>query len=183
MEVLIDFVKYALPSGFLSGVFTWLISRRKSNNDMLSNLQASINLLCEENRKVLTENLKLRSENVELKANQQEMLTELTRLRKEVERLRQVVSKFNNENDNNKTNRIVHPAHIANNSNDGLPNERKNQQDAAGSAIERKRYARQRKSKLIVSERDGRIDQEIEADQGRDSSVAESGESSDSKPP
>ena len=42
-----DLLTYALPSGFLAGAVTWLVSRRKRRNDMLADMQRSIDLLCE----------------------------------------------------------------------------------------------------------------------------------------
>ena len=41
-----DLLTYALPSGFLAGTVTWLVSRRKRRNDMLADMQRSIDLLC-----------------------------------------------------------------------------------------------------------------------------------------
>ncbi|MCE2616105.1 MAG: hypothetical protein ACTTKN_06565 [Phocaeicola sp.] len=93
MDGLIDFLMFALPGGFIGSFFTWLVGRRKQDNDMLSQLQASINMLSSENRKILEENIQLRRENVDLKANQEEMIQKLSRLTKEVERLRKVISK------------------------------------------------------------------------------------------
>lgn len=93
MDGLIDFLVFALPGGFVGSIFTWLFGRRKRDNDMLSQLQASINLLSNENRKILEENVQLRRENADLKANQEEMIQKLTRLTKEVERLRKVINK------------------------------------------------------------------------------------------
>lgn len=93
MESLLNFLMFALPGGFIGSVFTWLVGRREHNNDMLSKLQASINLLSEENRKILAENVQLRRENADLKANQEEMIQKLSRLTKEVERLRKVINK------------------------------------------------------------------------------------------
>jgi hypothetical protein len=90
MDVL-NFLMYALPSGFISSFLTWLVGRRKRNNDMLSELQASINMLSSENRKILDENIQLRRENAELKAKTDEMLLKLSALTKEVERLRKEV--------------------------------------------------------------------------------------------
>ena len=37
-----DLLTYALPSGFLAGTVTWLVSRRKRRNDMLADMQRSI---------------------------------------------------------------------------------------------------------------------------------------------
>ena len=88
-----DFLMFALPGGFIGSIFTWFVGRRKQNNDMLSQLQASINMLSSENRKILDENIQLRRENADLKANQEEMIQKLSRLTKEVERLRKVINK------------------------------------------------------------------------------------------
>lgn len=93
MDGLMDFLTFALPGGFLGSVVTWLLGRRKRDNDMLSQLQASINMLSSENRKILDENILLRRENADLKANQEEMIQELSRLAKEVERLRKVINR------------------------------------------------------------------------------------------
>ena len=48
-----DLLTYALPSGFLAGTVTWLVSRRKRRNDMLADMQRSIDLLCEKYNDVL----------------------------------------------------------------------------------------------------------------------------------
>ena len=93
MDGLMDFLIFALPGGFIGSIFTWFVGRRKQNNDMLSQLQASINMLSSENRKILDENIQLRRENADLKANQEEMIQKLSRLTKEVERLRKVINK------------------------------------------------------------------------------------------
>ena len=92
MDFLMDFLRFALPGGFLGGIITWIAGRRKRNNDMLSQLQSSINMLSSENRKILDENINLRVENAELKANQEAMLLKLTNLTKEIERLRKLIN-------------------------------------------------------------------------------------------
>ena len=92
MDFLMDFLRFALPGGFLGGIVTWIAGRRKRNNDMLSQLQSSINMLSSENRKILDENINLRVENAELKANQEAMLLKLTNLTKEIERLRKLIN-------------------------------------------------------------------------------------------
>lgn len=104
MEILLDILKYSLPGGFLGSVISWFVGRRSRNNDMLSQLQKSINMLCTENRKVLDENIQLRRENADLKANQEEMLHKLARLTKEVERLRKVINKQNDDKTNSRGN-------------------------------------------------------------------------------
>lgn len=97
MEILLNFLMFALPGGFIGSVFTWLAGRREHNNDMLSKLQASINLLSEENRKILAENIQLRCENANLQANQEEILQKQRALLKEVERLRTEILKLTNK--------------------------------------------------------------------------------------
>lgn len=93
MDSLMDFLQWALPTGFLSSLVTWIVSRRKQNNDMLSQLQASINMLSTENRKILDENIILRRENAELKVNQEETNMRIAQLVKEVERLRKLLTR------------------------------------------------------------------------------------------
>lgn len=100
MESLLNFLMFALPGGFIGSVFTWLVGRREHNNDMLSKLQASINMLSEENRKILAENVQLRRENANLQANQEEILQKQRALLKEVEHLRTEISKLTNRKNN-----------------------------------------------------------------------------------
>lgn len=67
-----DLLTYALPSGFLAGAVTWLVSRRKRRNDMLADMQRSIDLLCEKYNDVLQENVTLRREKADWLVAQQE---------------------------------------------------------------------------------------------------------------
>ena len=99
-SIWMQLLTFALPGGFLGGVFTWIFSRRKQDNDFLKALQSSINLLSEENKKILEENIQLRRENIDLKANQEEMLVRIDRLTKEVERLRKAIGKRTSYEDN-----------------------------------------------------------------------------------
>ena len=99
MDEVWNILAWAIPSGFLSSVATWLITRRKQNNDFLSELQSSINLLSSENKKILAENIQLRRENVDLKANQEELLQRIDRLTGEVARLRKAIGKHTTRND------------------------------------------------------------------------------------
>lgn len=94
MDILLNFLMYSLPGGFLGSVFTWLVGRREHNNDMLSKLQASINMLSEENRKILAENVQLRKENAGLQANQEEILQKQRALLREVDLLRGEIIKL-----------------------------------------------------------------------------------------
>lgn len=99
-SIWMQLLTFALPGGFLGSVFTWIFSRRKQNNDFLTELQSSINLLSSENKKSLEENIQLRRENIDLKANQEEMLVRIDRLTKEVERLRKAIGKRTSYEDN-----------------------------------------------------------------------------------
>ena len=94
MDILLNFLMYSLPGGFLGSVFTWFVGRREHNNDMLSKLQASINMLSEENRKILAENVRLRKENAGLQANQEEILQKQRALLREVDLLRGEITKL-----------------------------------------------------------------------------------------
>lgn len=107
MESLLNFLMFALPGGFIGSVFTWLVGRREHNNDMLSKLQASINMLSEENRKILAENVQLRKENAGLQANLEEILLKQRTLLREVDLLRSEITKLtkkNNETSNQRGN-------------------------------------------------------------------------------
>ena len=83
-----DLLTYALPSGFLAGAVTWLVSRRKRRNDMLADMQRSIDLLCEKYNDVLQENVTLRREKADWLVAQQELLRKIDKLTREVEGLR-----------------------------------------------------------------------------------------------
>lgn len=107
MELLINLLTYSLPGGFLGAVFSWMANRRERDNDMLAKLQASINLLSEENRKILAENVQLRRENASLQANQEEMLAKLGALTREVEQLRSTINKLRNNRNENKNQRDI----------------------------------------------------------------------------
>lgn len=98
MDSLLNFLMFALPGGFIGSVFTWLVGRREHNNDMLSKLQASINMLSEENRKILAENVQLRKENAGLQANLEEILLKQRTLLREVDLLRSEITKLTNKN-------------------------------------------------------------------------------------
>lgn len=99
MDLWMQLLAWALPSGFLSSVATWLVTRRRKDNDFLSELQSSINLLSTENKKILAENIQLRRENVDLKANQEEMLRRMDSLSAEIARLRRAIGKRTSEYD------------------------------------------------------------------------------------
>jgi hypothetical protein len=51
----------------ISGIVGWLAGTRKRRNDFLKDMQASIDLLATENRKLMADNLELRKELFEVK--------------------------------------------------------------------------------------------------------------------
>ena len=62
--------------------------RRKRRNDMLADMQRSIDLLCEKYNDVLQENVTLRREKADWLVAQQELLRKIDKLTREVEGLR-----------------------------------------------------------------------------------------------
>jgi uncharacterized coiled-coil DUF342 family protein len=78
MQDFITILGYLLTP--ISAVVAWFAGRRKSNNDFLQELQASIDLLSTKNKELINEVVNLRSEIVHLKS-------ENAALRKEVEEL------------------------------------------------------------------------------------------------
>ena len=93
-----DLLTYALPSGFLAGAVTWLVSRRKRRNDMLADMQRSIDLLCEKYNDVLQENVTLRREKADWLVAQQELLRKIDKLTREVEGLRKNINRTTQKN-------------------------------------------------------------------------------------
>ena len=87
----------------VAGVVGWFIGRRKQRNDFLSELQASINLLSEENKKLMAEVIELRKENAKLICNQESLKLEVEKLRNENEICRkhfELINKaFNKQNE------------------------------------------------------------------------------------
>lgn len=77
----------------------WLVGSRKRKNDFLKDLQASIDLLSSENRKLLaditavnTEIVAVRKENEELKASVDRLCAESSQLNDEVRQLREQIN-------------------------------------------------------------------------------------------
>lgn len=89
----IDLATFALPSGFLSGTVAWIASRRKRRNDLLAEMQRSIELLCEKYNDVLQENVSLRREKADWLVAQQELLLKIDRLTHRVETLRRQIDR------------------------------------------------------------------------------------------
>ena len=98
MEALTFIGTYIIP--LLTAVIGWIVGSRKRKNDFLKDLQASIDLLSSENRKLLaditavnSEIVAVRKENEELKASVDRLCTENSQLKDEVRQLREQVAK------------------------------------------------------------------------------------------
>jgi len=61
-----DLLLTAITTGSLTSLATWLVSKRKRNNDFLSELQNSINILSENYTKTLNELVQVKGQNAEL---------------------------------------------------------------------------------------------------------------------
>ena len=93
MESLSFIVSYIIP--LFTATVGWLVGSRKRKNDFLKDLQASIDLLSSENRKLLvditvvnSEIVAVRKENEELKASVDRLCTENSQLKDEIRQLR-----------------------------------------------------------------------------------------------
>lgn len=71
----------------ISSVVAWLAARRKSKNDFLHEMQASIDLLVEKNKILVEEITALRLENSALRYDVQRLATENKKMSKEIEEL------------------------------------------------------------------------------------------------
>lgn len=98
METITYIGTYIIP--LFSAAVGWLVGSRKRKNDFLKDLQASINLLSAENKRLLeeitnanSEIVAVRKENEELKASVDRLCTENSQLKGEVRQLREQVAK------------------------------------------------------------------------------------------
>ncbi len=87
---------YIIP--LVSAAVGWIAGSRKRRNDFLKDLQASIDLLSSENRRLLAditavnaEIVAVRKENEELKASVDRLCTENAQLQEEVRQLREQI--------------------------------------------------------------------------------------------
>lgn len=62
----------------ISGIASYFAGRKKANNDFLRDMQASINLLSDENRKLMAEIVELRKENAKLRIEVEELNSRLS---------------------------------------------------------------------------------------------------------
>lgn len=98
METLTFIGTYIIP--LLTVAIGWVVGSLKRKNDFLKDLQASIDLLSSENRKLLaditsvnSEIVAVRKENEELKASVDRLCTENSHLKDEIRQLREQVAK------------------------------------------------------------------------------------------
>ena len=98
METLAFIGTYIIP--LFTAAVGWIVGSRKRKNDFLKDLQASIDLLSSENRKLLaditavnSEIVAVRKENEELKASVDRLCTKNSQLKDEVRQLREQVAK------------------------------------------------------------------------------------------
>ncbi len=97
-EILTFIGSYIIP--IITAAVGWIIGSRKRNNDFLSDLQSSIDLLSNENKKLLeditavnTEIVKVRKENEELKVAVERLCAENSLLKDEIQGLKVQLSK------------------------------------------------------------------------------------------
>ena len=90
----LDFIGiYIIP--MITAAVGWLVGTRKRKNDFLQDLQASIDLLSSENKKLLAditsvnaEIVAVRKENEELKASVDKLCSENSQLKEEIRQLK-----------------------------------------------------------------------------------------------
>lgn len=70
----------------LTGIVSYLVGKRQRNNDFLNQLQESINMLVDENTKLLAENVELRTKVAALQVAQNKLLSEIKSLRKDLKK-------------------------------------------------------------------------------------------------
>lgn len=112
---------WALPSGFLSSLLTWIVSRRRRDNDFLAALQRSIDLLSEKYTGTLDENVRLQADNARLLANQKIMEEKIDSLNRKIDRLTRRLNQLRHE----KTNRGGFPGAAPHRDDDGLHDDAK----------------------------------------------------------
>ena len=97
-EILQFIGTYIIP--LVSAAIGWIAGSRKRRNDFLKDLQASIDLLSSENRRLLAditavnaEIVAVRRENEELKASVDRLCSENSQLQEEVRQLREQIKR------------------------------------------------------------------------------------------
>lgn len=83
-----DILITAIGSGSVTGLLTWLFSKRKRNNDFIAELQGSIDILSKNYTETLNRLVEVQRQNVELLTNQDALTREVEKLNKEIEKLK-----------------------------------------------------------------------------------------------
>lgn len=78
----------------LTGVASYLIGRRKRDNDFLQQLQSSIDLLSRENKELLVEIVEVKRKNAELESSQIRMSIRQNEIVHENNQLKQKIAKL-----------------------------------------------------------------------------------------
>lgn len=99
-HVAMQILMWALPSGCLSSMITWFVTRRQRDNDFLAELQKSLNLLSNEYTKALNENVGLKADNAHLLANQKVMEEKIDALNRKIDQLTKQLKNNRNEKSN-----------------------------------------------------------------------------------
>ena len=73
----------------ITGAVTWVAAKRSRDNNMLTELQGSIDMLVEKNKDLIKEVTDLRAENSELKAQIQQLRVENKELKVIVEKIQE----------------------------------------------------------------------------------------------
>ncbi len=102
-DVLANLLTFSLPAGFLGSVVQWVFSKKKRDNDFISDLQKSIDLLSERYNATLKELIEVKEQNAELLASQKTLTIQVKALTKENDLLRKTVEELNERFTNIKT--------------------------------------------------------------------------------
>lgn len=88
-----EFVYALLP--VIASAVTWIVSRRKRNNDFLSQLQSSIDLLTTKYTDTLKELIEVKEQNAKLLQSQGELTIQVENFRKENNMLKGTIDELN----------------------------------------------------------------------------------------
>lgn len=103
MDVLVNFLIYSLPAGFLGTAIQWIASRKKRDNDFIADLQKSIDLLSDRYNATLKELITVKEQNAELISQQKILTLQVENLTRENDALRKTVEELNERFANVKT--------------------------------------------------------------------------------
>jgi peptidoglycan hydrolase CwlO-like protein len=101
MELWLGILGFALNP--ITAFASWLVGRKKSNNDFLHDMQKSIDMLVKKNNEQLAELVELRNTNARLLENQEKMQIKIDKLTRENEGFRKEIEELNEKLKNVKT--------------------------------------------------------------------------------